>query len=169
MEVLRKIIFPLFMLLTFQTSFAQSERKFEKAVADLNFKKVERMVCKLVKRYQEGQTYFNGEGSGIQIDLSPSLDSINNWLKGQNCVEDAFWDKCQIKVAIYPGMSSVGVKFKTKEGIIEKCFKIQEGTTGQINIFGWHPKMSKAKKVLVYKRMYDCAGFVDLQKRNCGL
>ena len=169
MEVLRKIILPLFILLTCQTSFAQNERKFNKAVADMNFNKVERLMCKLVKRYQEGQTYFNGEGSGFQINLCPSLDSIANWLKDQNCVEDAFWDKCQMKAAIYPGMSSVGVKFKTKEGVFEKCFMIQEGTTGQINILGWRPKISKAKKILVYKRMYDCAGFIDTQKRNCGL
>ena len=167
MEGTFKIIILLSMLFAYQISFSQSEKAFCKAVENMNFNKVERIIHKLVKKNKKGQTYFNGEGSGYQINLAPSLDSITNWIKKQPCVEDAYWDKCQMKIAIYPGSSSIGVKFKTENGIIEKCFLIQEGTTGQANIFGWRPKLSKEKKVLVYKKMYEYNGFIEIQKSNC--
>lgn len=147
--------------------FAQNEKQFCKAVKQSKFNRVERMVKRLVKKNKTGQTYFNGEGSGYQINLSPSYDTIIYWLKKQPCVEDAFWDKCQIKTLIYPGHSSIGVRLKTDTGIVEKCFLIQEGTTGQVNFFGWRPKLFKSKVKLVYKKMFDCNGFIETQKENC--
>lgn len=167
MEISHKIIVLICLLFASQYSFSQNEKAFCKAVDNMNFNKVERIMLRLVKKNRKGQTYFNGEGSGYQINLAPSLDSITNWLKKQSCVEDAYWDKCQMKTLIYPGSSAIGVKFKTKKGIVENCFLLQEGTTGQVNIFGWRPKLSKAKKILVYKKMYECKGFIETQKSNC--
>ncbi len=169
MEGVFKIILLTIFFFIYQNSFSQNEKAFCKAVAEMRFNKVERMIKKIIKKNRKGQIYFNGEGSGYQINLAPSLDSITNWLKRQSCVEDAYWDKCQMKILIYPGSSSIGVKFKTKKGIVEKCFWIKEGTTGQLNIFGWRPKVAKAKQQLVYKKMYDCKGFVETQKKNCDL
>ncbi len=167
MERTLKIILTLFFIFVFKNVFCQNETALCKAVANSNFRKVERIVKKVIKENKTGQTYFNGEGSGYQINLSPCFDSITNWFKKQDCVEDAYWDKCQTKVEIYPGHSSIGVKFRTNSGIVEKCFQIQEGTTGQINFLGWRPKISKEKKQLVYKRMYEYNGFIELQKLNC--
>lgn len=167
MERTLKIILTLLFIFVFQNVFCQNEIAFCKAVANSNFKKVERIVKNVIKENKTGQIYFNGEGSGYQINLSPCFDSITNWFKKQHCVQDAYWDKCQEKVSIYPGHSSIGVKFITNKGIVEKCFLIQEGTTGQINFSGWRPKLLKSKKVLVYKKMYDCENFIEQQKRNC--
>lgn len=167
MESAFKIIILSLIFFICKSSYSQNERAFCKAVEKSNFSKVERIVHKVIKKNRKGQKYYNGPGSGWQIDLSPGIDSITGWLKHQSCVEDAFWDKCQMKIAIYPGWSSVGGRFITKKGIVEKCFKIQEGTTGQINIFGWQPKIFKSKMKLVYKKMYDCDGFIDEQKKNC--
>jgi hypothetical protein len=89
------------------------------------------------------------------------------WLMIQDCVADAYRDQCENKLAIFPGRSSIGVKFKTNSGIKEKCFSIQEGTTGQINILGWRPKISKSKYILSYKNTYDCEGFIEIQKQKC--
>lgn len=94
-------------------------------------------------------------------------DSIINELQRLECVDDVFWDKCQAKALLYPGKSAIGVRCKTNTGIVEKCFIIQEGTTGQINIFGWRPKIFKSKQKLKYKGTYDCEGFVEDQKKNC--
>jgi hypothetical protein len=125
------------------------------------------MVNKAIYKNRKGVIYFNGEGSGYQINFSSSLDSITYWLKRQDCVLDAFWDKCQDKIAIYPGHSSIGIQFNTKTGITEKCFLIQEGTNRQLNLFGWKPKLFKPKKILLYKKMYDCENLIELQKKNC--
>ncbi len=167
MESAHKIMLLAAVMLIAQISICQNEKAFCKAVESSNFKKAERQIKKLVRKNSKGQTYFNGEGSGYQITFTPCLDSITNWLKKQRCVKDAYWDKCQEKITIYPGWSSIGIKFITKNGVVEKCISIQEGTTGQINLFGWHPKLSKEKHKLVYKKMFDCKGFIEQQKFNC--
>ena len=120
-----------------------------------------------VSRHKKGQRYYNGAGSGYQTNFTPSFDSITTWFKSQNCIDDAYWDKCQNKIAIYPSWSIIGVKFRTKNRTVEKCFSIQQGTTGKINFFGWKPTLFKMKNRLVYRKSYDCKGFIAQQKLNC--
>lgn len=167
MEIAYKIVLCTAFMLVTQISFAQNEKAFCKSVESLNFKKAERQIKHLFSKNRKGQTYFNGEGSGYQITTNPCLDSITNWLKRQPCVQDAYWDKCQAKITIYPGSSAIGIKLITQTGVIEKCFSLKEGTTGQVNLFGWRPKLFKAKQKLIYHRMYDCKGFIEQQKLNC--
>jgi hypothetical protein len=145
----------------------QKNCSFCNSVENGNFNKAERIFKREIKKYRYGTKYDNGPGSGIQTKYTSSFDSLTNWLKYKRCVEDAYWDKCQIKEDIYPGWSSIGVKFKTSNGTFEKCFYIQEGTLGQIYFFGWRPKVFKARNILVYKKMYDCSGFIEQQKKEC--
>lgn len=167
MEISRKIIILIGILFVFQNAFSQNEKAFCKAVINSNLKKTERIVNEIIKNNRNGQVYYNGEGSGNQINFTPSLDSITYWLKRQDCVEDAIWDRCQEKVDLYPSFCSIGVKFKTKNGTIQKCFLIQKGTTGKINILGWTPKIFKSKMILVCKKMSDCENFIENQRKNC--
>ena len=163
----RKIIIVLLLGFTFQISLAQTNNTFCKAVAKENFNKIERLVKKQVRHHKKGQRYYNGTGSGYQTNFTLSFDSITTWFKSQNCIDDAYWDKCQNKIAIYPSWSIIGVKFRTKNRTVEKCFSIQQGTTGKINFFGWKPTLFKMKNRLVYRKSYDCKGFIALQKLNC--
>lgn len=167
MEITHKIIYTTVLFFVFQIAYAQNEKKFCKAVAKMNLKKTGRIIKKLVKKNKEGVAYFDEALEKNQYSLSAGVDLITYWLKGNDCVEDAFWDKCQAKPAIFPGHSTIGVRFKTPKGVIEKCFLIQEGITGQINIFGWKPKLKKSKMILVYKTMFDCDNFIYEQKSNC--
>ena len=163
----KKIILSLLLGYSFQMAWAQSPTKCSKAIEKENFKKVERLLQQQVRHHKNGQRYYNGAGSGYQTNFTPALDSITNWFKNQSGVVDTYWDKCQQKEAIYPGWSVIGVKFKTKKGIVEKCYSIQQGTTGNVNLLGWKPKLFKTKNKLVYKKSYDCKGFIELQKLNC--
>ncbi|KAF0198470.1 MAG: hypothetical protein FD166_1111 [Bacteroidetes bacterium] len=138
-----------------------------KAVEKENFRKVERLIRKEVRKRKQGISFYNGPGSGMQITHLPNLDTITLWLKSKPCVEDAAWDKCQKKPAIYPGWASIGAKFKTSSGIREKCFLIQKGTLGSLYIFGWRPHIFKMKNKLIYRKMYDCEGFIENEKKNC--
>ena len=148
-------------------TLAQSNTKFCKAIEKEHFKKIERLLKQQVRHHKNGQRYYNGAGSGYQTNFTPALDSLTNWFKNQSCVIDAYWDRCENKIAIYPGWSVIGAKFKTKKGIVEKCYSIQLGTTGKINLFGWRPQLFKTKNKLVYKKSYDCNGFIKQQKLNC--
>jgi len=149
-----------------QKTFSQS-KSFEKAIEKENFGKIERIVKRKIKEQKHGVKFFNGTGSGMQTSFVASFDSIVKWLLLHNGIQDATWDKCQMKVATYPGFSTIGVVFKTKNGWVEKCFKVQEGTIGQLNIFGWRPAIFKSKMKLVYKESRDCEGFVEKQKKIC--
>ncbi len=168
MQHLFKIIFIVIISIIHQNSFSQNDPSFCKAVSESRFKKVERIFKRQVKKLSEGYTYSNQDnGWGIATSYYTNYSSLVNWLKKQDAVEDAFWDKCQTKEAIYPGHSTIGVIFKTKAGLLEKCFLMQEGTTGQVNIFGWRPKLLASKKLLVYNKLFDCNNFIEQQKINC--
>jgi hypothetical protein len=168
MESSFKIIVLITVFFICQNSFCQSDKAFCNAVEHLKFNKVERIFNRQVNKLAEGYVYANQDsGWGNATSYNTHYTTLINWLKKQDCVIDAFWDKCQAKAAIYPGYSSIGVKFKTKNGVVEKCFLIQEGTTGQVNILGWKPKLCKSKNKLVYKKIFDCKNFIEQQKTNC--
>ncbi len=144
----------------------RGSEKFCKAVEKGRFNKIERMFKRQLKQRRNGTKYDNGPGSGMQITHQYNLDTLVLWFKSFPCVKDAAWDKYQIKIAIYPGGSTIGVKFFCGEEIKEYCFLIQEGTLGTINLFGWHPQLFKMKNKLVYKRMIENPGFVDRQHQQ---
>jgi hypothetical protein len=164
---MRTTISLILFLFLFSPGFSQNNNAFCKAVEYENYDKAERIFKREIKKYKHGNKYDNGPGSGIQISHIAGFDSLTAWLKNKPCIEDAYWDRCQSKIAIYPGWSSIGVKFKTGNGISEKCFYIQEGTIGNIGIFGWRSHIFKTRNILVYKKMYDCAGFIEQQKKEC--
>jgi hypothetical protein len=168
MEILFKIILLASPFFVYQNSYSQSNKSFCKAVDNSNFNKVERIFNRQVKQLSEGYTFSSKDsGWGNTTSYHKQYTTLINWLKKQEGVVDAFWDKCQAKAAIYPSYSGIGAKFKTKNGIVEKCFLIQEGTTGQLNILGWKPQLLKSKKILVYKKIYNCNSFIEQQKMNC--
>jgi hypothetical protein len=164
MKVFIVIIVSLFLL---SVTNAQSRSSFCNAVEGGNFKKVARQFNKQVKCRKWGKTFDNGPGSGMQVTHVYDLDTLTLWLKNMPCVADAYWDKCQVKIGIYPGWVEIGAKFNTRDGIREMCFCLQEGTTGAIHILGWQPHLFKSKNKLILKRLYDCEGFIDKQKANC--
>lgn len=160
-----KTLFLSIFLFVSVNSVAQSASKLCKGIAKGNFKKVERVVKKVVKKNRKGQIQSNGFGN-TYTTLSPSLDSAVAWLNNQDCIVESNWDKCQKKIDIFPGNSSIGIKVKVNNEISEKCFLVQEGRTSNFGLFGW-PRIIKSRTVLVYKKMYDCENFIESQKRNC--
>lgn len=92
-------------------------------------------------------------------------------LRKQIGVNGVDWDRCVIKPAIWPGTWTLGVVFRTRDGkvqdILERCYTIQGGRTGTIDLFGWHPRVFKARDNLKVKRARACAGFVEEQKKAC--
>lgn len=153
------------LMLCIDLSYGQDNSSFCRVVEKEKFGKVERIIKRMIKEIPESRDYT--DTLSFEPRMDENVESLTQWFKGFSCVEDAFQDKCQNKISIYPGWSIIGVKFRTRSGLVEKCFSIQLGTTGTINLFGWRPKIGRMKNKLVYKRMYDCPGFIVEQKRNC--
>lgn len=163
--MIRAILSFLLLLFFIDSASGNDGAKLCKAVSKGNFNKVERIVKRHVNGLPESKESDSVNPTNLSMDQN--IDSLKRWFKIMDCVDDAFDDKCQNKIAIYPGWSIIGVKFKTASGLVEMCFSIQKGTTGTIKIFGWKPKVARMKNKLVFKKMYDCVGFVEEQKRNC--
>lgn len=154
-------------LLFAHVSFSQVDQAFCLAVENANFESAENSIKKQVRNHRRGFEYVNQTTGEKWVSFEYSLDSITLWLRQQPCVEDAFWDKCEVKPAIYPAPYSIGVIFNTKYGKIEKCFQLQGGTIGEVYLLGWKPKLFRPRDILLYNAMYDCEGFIKKQRQNC--
>ncbi|MBK7173976.1 MAG: hypothetical protein IPH84_12245 [Bacteroidales bacterium] len=165
---MRKFIPLIFILfLALNVTFGQSNRPFCNAVQHGNYRKVERILKHETRKYRHGVTYDNGPGSGMQVTHSPGLDSLTSWFKTMPCVKDAYWDKCCNKPGIYPGWAVIGVLFDQDGQTIAKCFTFQLGTTGSMNVFGWRPHILPMKDHLIYRKISDCPGFIERERRKC--
>ncbi len=143
--------------------------KLNTAIAKNHFRKVERIIKHEIKKHKQGVEFDNGPGSGMQITHAPTFDSLVIWLKKHPNVEDAAWDRCAEKIAIYPGWAVLGARFKTKNGVREMCFHVQQGTMTRLKVRNGKAQNFPAldKNILVYRKMYACEGFIEQQKQNC--
>lgn len=164
---MKNFTFLLLFVISLNSTRAQQAEKICKAVHKENYRPLERFVKKQIKLRKHGSTYYNGPGSGMQVSHVGSLDSITGLLKSLDCIADAAWDKCQIKIAIYPGGSTIGVILNTSNGKREMCFSVQEGTTGNVRLLGCRMKLFKARNILVFKNRKECSDFVRQQKALC--
>jgi hypothetical protein len=142
-------------------SNAQGTCKMCQTVNQGDFKKVEKLVLKEIKKNKNANMNLG------YASYSSSLDSIVNWLNRFDCVREAIWDKCAIKTLQYPGQSIIGVKFNKEGNVIEKCYTIQTGKTRWFKIFGWKILNLGDKDKLIYLNSTDCEGFVDIEKTKC--
>ena len=158
-----KVIFLLILLLFTLTVLGQREKAFCRAVENRDYKKMERVVKKMVRKNRKATLLDNGTGS-MYRSCTPSLDAITAWLNKQVCTE-ACWDKCQDKLDMYPIPSTIGLKMVVENDTIEKCFVVYEVERMRLNFLGHCIFRSSPK--LDYKAMIECPNFIDEQIKNC--
>lgn len=92
-------------------------------------------------------------------------------LRRQIGVTQVDWDRCVIKADTWPGTWTLGVVFRTREGhvddILERCYTIQGGVPGTVNLFGWRPRVRKDRQELKCIKAKACAGFLEEQRARC--
>lgn len=153
------------MLLPFALE-AQDAKRFQRALTSGNERAIDRWVEREVHRQRKGIVMTTWEAR--YTSHSATYDSLVAFMRRQPGVRDAAWDKCMTKIAIWPGHSTIGMRWQKGDQVIERCWKVQEGIPGTINLFGWRPKVRKAHEHLKYKSARECAGFVEEQKKYCG-
>lgn len=146
--------------------FAQeSNKRLVKKIKNEQFKAVERIVKKEVRKHKKGHLVNNGSGS-TYISHAQTIEKLVFWLKMTEGVEDVFSDMCESKIEIYPGWAVIGVKFTNHKK--EICYHIQEGKLGNITIgknIRFH--LLPTRNVLKYIKSYENEGFIEKQKFNC--
>jgi len=144
---------------------AQNAQRFQRALASGNERALDRWMKSEFHRVRKGHQVTTPSGSYTVHD--PSHDSLVAFLRRQPGVEDAAWDKCIGKLDIWPGHSTIGLRWRVGEVLHERCWTVQEGIPGTINFPGWRPHVRKDRQHLKYKRASSCPGFVEQQRKYC--
>lgn len=155
-----------FLLLLPLPLFAQDADAFARAVKSGKVNKVAHWVKHELHRQRTGKIITASESR--YTSHAATYDSLVAFLRRQPGVEDAAWDKCMNKAAIWPGLSTIGMRWKQHDRVLERCWAVQEGIPGTINLFGWRPRVRRAREHLKYKGASECTGFVEAQKEHCG-
>lgn len=144
---------------------AQDAASFAKALEHQSSHAVDRWMKRELHRKRHGVP-VTAPGSSYTIH-SPTYDSLTIWLRRQPGVVDAEWDRCIGKVDLWPGHSTIGVMVHFDGVTHERCYTVQEGRTGTLNLPGWRPKVRKTREELKWKGARECPGFIVEQRGYC--
>ncbi len=150
-------------------AFADNDPRFARIIERGHVGRIDRYMRRLIER--EGRdhrapTYLHPMGGAEDV-----LSDLYYQLRTQIGVSMADWDRCVMKPGTWPGTWTFGVVFRTQEGkvddILERCYTIQGGRPGTINLFGWHPRLRKSRSDLKVVGRGACVGFVEQQRKTC--
>jgi len=144
---------------------AQNAKRFQHALVSSSERAMDRWMKSGIHRVRKGHQVTTPSSSYTVHD--PSHDSLVAFLRRQPGVDDAAWDKCIGKLDVWPGHSTIGLRWRVGDGLHERCWTVQEGIPGTVNIFGWRPKVRKSRAYLKYERASTCPGFVEQQRKYC--
>lgn len=144
---------------------AQDAKRFQRALASGNERALDRWMKRELHHQRKGHLVTTS--SGTYTDHASTYDSLVAFLRLRPGVEDAAWDKCINKIDIWPGHSSIGLRWRVGDLVHERCWTVQEGIPGTIELFGWRPKVRKDRQHLKYERAGSCPGFVEQQRKYC--
>lgn len=144
---------------------AQNAQRFQRALASGNERAMDRWMKCEIHRVRKGHPVSTPSGS--YTAYHNTHDSLVAFLRRQPGVEDAAWDKCIGKLDVWPGHSNIGLLWHAYGQVHERCWTVQEGIPGSVNLIGWRPKVRRDRQHLKYKRASICSGFVERQRNYC--
>lgn len=142
---------------------AQDADRFARALR--SERALDRWMKKELHRQRKGQLVTTP--SATYIVHHQTFDSLAAFLRRQPGVVDAEWDRCIGKLDLWPGHSTIGLRVLIDGMEHERCYRVQEGIPGTINLFGWRPKVRATREHLKYQGARACPGFVVEQRRHC--
>ena len=150
-------------------ALADNDPHFARIIQQGDRHRIDRYMRRFIER--EGRdhrapTYMHPLG-GAEARIGELYDA----LRKQIGVLSVDWDRCVPQAGTWPGTWTLGVVFRTRDGkeqdILERCYIIQGGRTGTINLLGWRPRVRKTRDHLKVKCTRECTGFVAEQKKLC--
>lgn len=144
---------------------AQDAKRFKRAVEHRTPHALDRWMKHELRAARKG-TRITQPGSSY-VEHSSTYDALTSWLRGQRSIDEADWDRCIFKPMTWPGRSTIGLRVRMDGGIRERCYDVQEGRMGTINLFGWRPHVRKSREVLKFLGARECRGFVEAQRNAC--
>lgn len=148
---------------------AGNDPRFARIIARGHVGRIDRYMRRLIER--EGRDHRAPTCLHPMGGAEDVLSGLYDQLRTQIGVSLTDWDRCVLKPGPWPGTWTFGVVFRTREGkvddILERCYTIQGGRPGTINLFGWRPHVRKDRPHLKVKHIRACTGFVEQQRKIC--
>ena len=155
--------FLLALLLLPCVALAQDADRFARALR--SERALDRWMKKELHRQRKGHLVTTP--STTYIAHHQTFDSLAAFLRRQPGVVDAEWDRCIAKIDIWPGHSTIGLRVILDGSERERCYGVQEGIPGVIHLFGGRMQARRNREQLKLKRIRECPGFVEEQRRHC--
>ena len=150
-------------------TWAQNDYQFAQVIKRGNVRAIDRYMERLIAR--EGKDVRPGSTMHPLGGAEGRIGELWSTLRSPTGVAHLDCDRCVVKPAIWPGQWRLGVVFRTKDGhsedVLERCYTIQGGRTGTVNIFGWRPRIRSARDDLQLINVCSCPGFVEAQRALC--
>ncbi len=160
---MRSIVFTLWLLTG--ALHAQDAERFQRALHSGNERALDGWMKREIHDKRKGWAVSTSGPTFIRH--APTFDSLVAFLRRQPDVLDAAWDGCTNKILLWPGHSTIGMQWTDGDVSKGRCWHVQEGIPGTINLFGWRPKVRGTLEHLKYKGARECTGFVEQQRKHC--
>lgn len=149
-----------------QKKMGNTENRFEKTISSpkftINKEEFDQQVIQIINKHSNLKKF------GGFVEYHKAFDTILNEINNLDFVTDAYFDQCAEKLSIYPGHSTLGVKFIVNGVSIEKCYDIQVGEySSRKNAFGTNVKNNGNLDKLKYLKTYFMKGFIEYQRELC--
>lgn len=150
-------------------AFADNDPRLARIIHQGRPHRIDRCMRRFIER--EGRDFRTPDDIHALGGAEARIGDLFTSLRTQIGVVGVDWDRCVMKPAIWPGTWTLGVVFRTREGhaedILERCYTIQGGVPGTLNIFGWRPHVRMDRQDLKCIRAGACPGFVEQEGRRC--
>ena len=147
------------------TLHAQNAARFARALESGRVQAIDHWMKRELKAQKKGVLINNG--STAYTVHHPTYDSLVSFLMEQPGLLDAAWDRCQTKPAIWPGHSTVGLRFMLNGKLHERCYNLQEGIPGTPDFFFFWAHVRKDRDHFKFLRALACPGFIEQQRKIC--
>lgn len=122
------------------------------AVSKNDFREVEKIIRRRAKHLARDKGFKSNR---------ERLDSLENWLAGEVCIADAYWNKnVSFILTTTTYTHRLDVIFDTPKRKIEKCYSFRTGAQWFNAYFFWKFGWRFYKKRLKYLGSEDCEGFI---------
>ncbi|MEZ4740797.1 MAG: hypothetical protein R2818_15900 [Flavobacteriales bacterium] len=159
----------LLVLLLPMFAVAGNDYHFAQVIHKGNVRRIDRHMKRFIER--EGRDFKPASYMQPLGGAEWAIAGVYEQLRGQIGILEMDWDRCAIKPAIWPGTWTLGVVYRTGEGrsheVLERCYVIQGGRMGTINIFGWRPRIRGPRDRLKVIGTSSCPGYIEAQHQLC--
>lgn len=148
-----------FFIVTSWLSAQGRYNSFENAIRAGNFKKCERIIKHQVHKHRKAHLRVTAFSSYHVYDNN--ILYLTEWLKGQEGILKVQTDQCAMKIALYPGWTDIGIRYRTHQDTVDFVYRVQEGKVLSRPLKSLLFRKGYQRNNLIYKSANRDSTFID--------